>query len=722
MNDNKDFAAHFELLQKQKELLKQAKSRQGQKATQAMRRSRAQLEQEYFTGALSAHMSGLMNQHTMKTTFIGEAYPPCLEPMSSLEPVLLRDLKLETHHRGRILVVKTFCDPIRLSSIQNAIEDVRGDVDRISIYNLPSTTSLARVLPKGAIVAVKEPYYKATADGGVMVRVDHPSDIVLLEPHDTLMPPQWRKEQKPIMSAFQLKEKGNAAFKNRDWQAAGEIFSEALTKTINDADADPDLRLTLHRNRAQVRLNLGQYELAATDALASVIAGYGLSHQAITQNVKSYFRAGQAHYRLGDFSLAKDYLDRASRLHPMDETVAMHLEACKIRISEQKSGKYDFTAMAQSATSSHKKLDHADFTNKTKVASAGKCGRGLFATKNIKCGIVIMVEKAFQVVFEDKDSKESSMLINTNTDQVDIGTQAERLFGLVDKMRHNPKQASRYLDLFDGGNFKSKEFKNADGDVVLDVFQVQAIAQYNGFGCPSIKSGLHDEGDQENMARCSTGIWIHASYMNHSCLANASRAFFGDMMIVRATRDIKAGEEILMSYYPAQTSFTKRKERLSSWGFRCGCPLCRVESQVPASPVSAIKLATAKDLSKRLQATHDNSLYHSLPRLACVSVDMWLVKAGLSAVQAGLSSMLDIANTTRVLQDLGYKVNVKGSGASIDRTNGVVCSDVIHAALYNGQVWDLVGRPDIANVFVALAKEMYVTINGEMEWYEDQFG
>lgn len=769
MSDNKDLAAHFGLLKKQQELLKKAKSRQGQKATEAMRRSRAQLEQEYLIGvirrhpnthkharsiasiltreqALSACMRGLMNEHTMRTAFIGEAYLPSLEPISSLTPILLRDLRLETHHRGRILLVKTFCDPMRSSSIQNAIEDVRGDVDRISIYNLPSTTSLDKVLPKRAIVGVKEPYYKATADGGVMVRVDHPSDFVLLEPNDTLVPPQWRKEQKAVMSASQLKEKGNTAFKNRDWQAAGELYTEALAKTASDAVTDADLRLTLYRNRAQVHLNLDRYELATEDAIASVIPGDDLSHQSKAQNVKSYFRAGQAQYRLGDFSLAKEYLDQASHLDPLDGTVAMHLGSSKMRILEQQSGGYDFAAMSQSATASHKKLDHANFTGNTKVASAGECGRGLFATKEIKHGSVVMVEKAFHVVFEDKDCKESSMLININTNQIEFGTHAERLSGLIDKMRRNPKQASRYLDLFEGGSLKAKEVKIVDDGAVLDVFQVQAIAQHNGFGCPSIKSSLHDETGQDKSGSLSTGIWIHASYMNHSCLPNAGPAFLGDMMIVRATRDIKAGEEIRISYHPAQTTdFTDRKGKLSFWGFQCGCPLCQVESQVPASvlasrkqlrkeagsfvemnpltaanfdqPVSLIKLATAKDLLKRLEATYDKSLYLNLPRLDRVSLDIWLVKAGLCAVQA----KSDIATTTRILQDLGYKVNVKGADASINRTNGVVCDAVVHAALYNGQAWGLAGRLDISNMFVELAKEMYLTINGDLDGYEDRF-
>lgn len=53
MDDDSELKAHFVTLQQQKQLLKKAKSRKGQKPTQAMRRSRAELEQEFLTGVKS---------------------------------------------------------------------------------------------------------------------------------------------------------------------------------------------------------------------------------------------------------------------------------------------------------------------------------------------------------------------------------------------------------------------------------------------------------------------------------------------------------------------------------------------------------------------------------------------------------------------------------------------------------------------------------------------
>lgn len=221
-------------------------------------------------------------------------------------------------------------------------------------------------------------------------------------------------------------------------------------------------------------------------------------------------------------------------------------------------------------------------------------------------------------------------------------------------------------------------------------------------------------------------------------------------MMVRAVRDIKAGEEILTSYQPASTRFPKGKEKLEQWGFQCDCPLCQLERKLPASvftdrerivqeasdfitanprtqanlgqPVSAAKLAQAKAILSRFESTYEMPMYETFPRLNCVSLDLWLVQASLSAVQAGLSPMLDIAATTRLMQDLGYRVKVKNSKASIDRTNGVVWPEVVHAAMYSQMAWRLAGKPEAATAFVDLAKEVYLAIGGAMDGFEEKFG
>ncbi|KAI4931016.1 uncharacterized protein J4E92_004850 [Alternaria infectoria] len=80
-----------------------------------------------------------------------------------------------------------------------------------------------------------------------------------------------------------------------------------------------------------------------------------------------------------------------------------------------------------------------------------------------------------------------------------------------------------------------------------------------------------------------------ASYINHSCLGNVCRTFIGDMMIIRATKDLDVGTELTFPYvYPNGKYDENMDDELKTWGFICNCPLCE-----------DIKATKASDLTKR---------------------------------------------------------------------------------------------------------------------------
>lgn len=64
------------------------------------------------------------------------------------------------------------------------------------------------------------------------------------------------------------------------------------------------------------------------------------------------------------------------------------------------------------------------------------------------------------------------------------------------------------------------------------------------------------------------------SMINHSCTPNAFWTFEGRELQVRAERDLKAGEELFISYIP-RGHFYERMERLGHWGIKCVCELCK---------------------------------------------------------------------------------------------------------------------------------------------------
>lgn len=104
----------------------------------------------------------------------------------------------------------------------------------------------------------------------------------------------------------------------------------------------------------------------------------------------------------------------------------------------------------------------------------------------------------------------------------------------------------------------------------------------NCFGCPASSRESHIEsirvkGPSETGERVfeSCGIWPLASYINHSCDSNARRSFIGDMMVVRATRDIPDNTELTFWYEsPLIGGPAAKAIDLRHWGFKCSCIIC----------------------------------------------------------------------------------------------------------------------------------------------------
>ncbi|KAI0869952.1 hypothetical protein GGS24DRAFT_511376 [Hypoxylon argillaceum] len=86
---------------------------------------------------------------------------------------------------------------------------------------------------------------------------------------------------------------------------------------------------------------------------------------------------------------------------------------------------------------------------------------------------------------------------------------------------------------------------------------------------------LEQDDDDSEQTRC--GLFLKASRFNHSCdpnvtyVTNDTRARW----VGRATRDISAGDELLISYVPTHRPTEQRqKTTQNSWGFLCDCPKC----------------------------------------------------------------------------------------------------------------------------------------------------
>jgi SET domain len=105
---------------------------------------------------------------------------------------------------------------------------------------------------------------------------------------------------------------------------------------------------------------------------------------------------------------------------------------------------------------------------------------------------------------------------------------------------------------------------------------VERIISLNVFGSPLSSLQNHIKPSQkEEHYHHSCGIWLKASYINHSCHSNVRRSFIGDLMLVRATCDMPADTELKFWYQlPGAKSFPETQNGLKTWAFECDCIIC----------------------------------------------------------------------------------------------------------------------------------------------------
>lgn len=211
---------YLQLLTKQKQTLRDAKSRKGERYKQ--KKSRYETIQQFLLG-LMMNINKPSDFFNVRTTFIPPAYPPCLSPFDELKKVMIRDLLLETHHSGNYLLLRSVTPLDRMSSIMTIVEDEKRDVLLLSIYNQEEDTERAteEVLPEGAILIVKEPYLKLMADGSHGIRIDHLSDVIYLPIFDERIPDDWQPRLvEHNVTVSDWKTKGNHYFNKSKYSAA----------------------------------------------------------------------------------------------------------------------------------------------------------------------------------------------------------------------------------------------------------------------------------------------------------------------------------------------------------------------------------------------------------------------------------------------------------------------------------------------------------------------
>jgi tetratricopeptide (TPR) repeat protein len=406
-------------------------------------------------------------------------------------------------------------------------------------------------------------------------------------------------------------------------------------------DGGEDISSDIYRNRAHVNLLLSRFDEAKADGLASVTGSKDEKGRLLDSKAK--FRAGSAAYSLGQYEEAQRLFKEALELSPEDKDTSTYLRSIDVRLQEQNTGNFNFTKIRSKLSKARPRVDTATYVGNVEVRDSALGGRGMFAKQDIKAGELILCEKAFCVAWGHEEESWTAMTYDARDDRI-RAYPAGLTKVIVQKLLNNPSQIEKVMSLYSDWRSIGKDTLIGEDGPVVDTFQVHDIVCRNAFGPGPVLPN-----ETENIRKASTGLWVMAAYINHSCLANAVKDHIGDLLLIRATRDISAGEEVTHQYDSA-TDYAERQEALKrTWGFECQCSLCKAESEdtvetrkkrkdlelqalaaMSREPPNRAKRTTVLKLerwAKSIRETYDEARYKGLPRTALLQVEGWLKQA-----------------------------------------------------------------------------------------------
>jgi hypothetical protein len=155
-------------------------------------------------------------------------YPPSVAPMGGLKKLMIKDLQLETHHRGFYLLLRFTYTASRLNDVSNVAEDEAGSsmLFHLLMQQVEAIRRADTILKQKGVIILKEPFFTDLTSGDLKggdcyIRVDHPTDIVWLAEDDARIPEKWRVEAAQIPNAAEhWKKKGNEMVKEANYYEA----------------------------------------------------------------------------------------------------------------------------------------------------------------------------------------------------------------------------------------------------------------------------------------------------------------------------------------------------------------------------------------------------------------------------------------------------------------------------------------------------------------------
>ncbi|KAL6983463.1 hypothetical protein U1Q18_016849 [Sarracenia purpurea var. burkii] len=388
----------------------------------------------------------------------------------------------------------------------------------------------------------------------------------------------------------QLRSKATELLLRKEWadsvQANSHFISlcqEQISKTHPHPDPDrlskiPKSLCLALSNRAEARFHLRQFVEALRDCDEAL--------EIESPHFKTLICKGKILLNLNRYNAALEcfrsaLLDSQASLN--SESINGYLEKCKKLEFLSRTGAFDFSDWVTNGFRGNPP-ELAEFIGAVEIKKSETSGRGLFSTKNVDSGTLMVVTKAIA---------SERVVLPLSSDEV-LGKNKQLVMwkNLIDKVVESTAKCRRTNDLICNLSSGEEEDGLEVPDITLfrpeaaeesifsnektDMGRILSILDVNSLVEDSISAKILGK----NCGYYGVGLWLIPSFINHSCNPNARRLHIGDYMIVHASRDIKAGEEITFAYFDVFSPLRKRREMAKTWGFNCSCKRCKFEESV----------------------------------------------------------------------------------------------------------------------------------------------
>ena len=483
--------------------------------------------------------------------------------MGDLIIVHLNDLAIGDSNELRVLYGELYVDPFRFCRIYTVMKeaDIENDIS-LSIVSpdfLFTDESYAkRAYPKGTKIALKQPHLLKAPGGFKWLHVDNSRSIVRIVRFPESSPTKFQDWFDNGRRAHDAEEWEECV---RNYTKCEIILSQTQPKKVDTNQLK--FRFQLHLNRSSAYIELRRYSQALQDAGTCCVISSQLDDspqmimQALCLRIESLISLG--FYR--DAYWFMDDLLRSCSSGTAKSVVPFYWQKC---IEYYRIGQ----AIAGIPKSPKDCKPDADFIGPVVIKKSAKGqGRGLFATKFLKTGTVVLICKALARCHDYKSDQfihdpMANGLVQNVEDAInqEASVDTVRLF-----LSFDPSSGSTSIPILpdfalDYAQDPSTSVKKIIRAYIekLGTESILRILRTVAFDDMSPENTNYWMNPVEN--RCYHGIWLIPSLINA-----------GDMMSIHATKDINKGEEITIPYFNVLIPYHLRKAACKTWGFNCVC-------------------------------------------------------------------------------------------------------------------------------------------------------